>query len=164
MSKSKTTTALFLSALINMFLLGVVFSSHTMRPDTPHRPPPPHKQGAFPQFEHAKNTLSLESKKIVEKIIAHHSDIMRNDTHALQRHMQEAQDLLLSSTLDKAALENTHKNMDTHNVKIKVSLSNMIYKIATELPDEERIEFFKRALPQHPHGKPPPPRGRPPHP
>lgn len=158
--KKKLSTPLFLSTLLNVFLLGVVISCVVISPNMPNHSPP-HKPSRLAQFERAKSYISPESQTIVTRIMSQQSKALHHDMKAFRNIVHEAERILLAPTLDKTALKKIHEDLDVNKAAMKTSLSDMIYQIATALPDDDRIEFFRRALPKHPRGgadfhRPPP--------
>jgi uncharacterized membrane protein len=150
------------SILLNVFLIGMVLSFYLFKPEG-NRPP---MQGPQPmmQFERAKLALGADGQAIVDQVLEHNKEKMRDDFHALQGLMRDAEMLLTAPELDEKQLARIHKDINTHNGLVKDSFSEMVYEIATKLSAEDRILFFTHALPPKRRGggearnPPPPPR------
>lgn len=146
--KNSMKVFLFVSVLLNVFLIGFATSSYLNRP---MHGPPPHAGDTMHQFEEAKKHLSTKGQDIIDQILNEQSNKLRDDTDAMQQAIQEAEKILLAPELDQNALKQIHQEMDRYNIAMKANLSETIYKIAVQLSSEDRIKFFKAALPRPPH-------------
>lgn len=148
-SKNRLQVLLFVSVLVNVFLIGYVVSFYQSKP-MDHRPPPPHGGGPVMQFEKAKQGLSGEGQGVVERVLDAQRSALRVDMDEMRDYIDAAERLLLAEEFDEVALHKAHENIDKHQGKMKANLSDLIYQIAVELSPEDRIEFFSNALPKRP--------------
>lgn len=146
-SKNSLKKPLFISVILNVFLIGFLISTQLMHPM--HRPPP-HEKGSLQHFERAKKHLSKDGQVIVTQILSERREKLKGNAGQIQNAIQKAERILLASELDQGALLKVHQDMDQFNVAIRSELSETIYQIAIKLSSEDRIKFFREALPKRP--------------
>ena len=146
-SKNSLKKPLFISVILNVFLIGFLISTQLMHPM--HRPPP-HKKGSLQHFERAKKHLSKDGQVIVSQILSERREKLKGNADQIHNTIHKAERILLAPELDQNALLKVHEDMDQFNVAITSELSETIYQIAVKLSSEDRMKFFQDALPKRP--------------
>lgn len=161
---------LVISVLLNAFLIGFVFS----RCMTPPMMPPfmhegmmhggpgfdgpggpgmhgPHGPGGPEHFmDEAVNVLPEdEQAKVTALIDANHQN-MEEDIHSIHDLVSQLRPVLIADKLDEKKLSDIEKKIDAQDAKLKQDTSKLMHTIATALPDEDRINFFKAAMHEPP--------------
>lgn len=140
---------LFISLTVNAFLVGIVVSSYMTKPH--HRPPPPRHGGMmFEQFQSAKVDLSPEGQAIVDAVLNEHAIHLKQNTQNIDGLRVQAESILLADSFQGQELQNIHDQMAENKHDAKHGVSKIIYDLAVQLSDKDRIQFFKKALPKGP--------------
>ncbi len=133
-----------LSVVLNAFLIGTALS-HCLH-GKPHMN---HLMEAEKRLDHAVDVLDRSHQEMTHALLAKH----QKETKAEFQHMEElftqAKAVLTAPKFDAAKLAHVRQEIDAEDKKLKTSLTTVIDQIAAGLPDDQRIEFFKEALPCH---------------
>lgn len=143
-----------ISIAINLFLMGFVASRLFDHPF--HGPRGEHGGGPEAGFDKAISGLDKEYQDKVRTIFNQHHKMVEtqmNEMHVLFAQMEPT---LTASHFDAAKFEALGRKIDDHDKQIKGSMGQMMSKIATVLPDDERIKFFSQIFTDRPFPGPPP--------
>lgn len=163
-SQKTLVGTLALSVTLNAFLLGfVVARGH----GDAFAPPPPfmHEKGPHggphggPDGGPFGGPLADAAAKLPEAYRAQVQQLIRDGKAAGETHIQtmhtlfgQMTPLLTAPTFDPVQMKQLFAQIDAEDLQLKENMSGVMIKIATLLPDEARIAFFKQAQPPHPFG------------
>lgn len=145
MNSKVTFIVLFGSLLVNAFLIGVVTTSHRMRPPMG----PPHG-GPMENIQMAAEVLPPEYRDVVDKIWATQNKEIHDGMQTMEGFMKDARAILTAPEFDPAALDALHAKMMTNDDNLKGRVLKTLKSIASELPEEQRVIYFEKALPDRP--------------
>ncbi len=156
--------ALALSITLNAFLLGFVLARNH---GGDFAPPPPFMQErgplggphGGPDGGPFNGPLADAAAKLPEAYRAQVQHVLTEgktagDTHlqAMRALFEQMDPLLTAQTFDPAQMKKLFSQIDAEDLQLKENMSGIMMRIATLLPDEERIKFFKEARPPNPFG------------
>lgn len=140
MLANKTKKIFIVSIILNVFLLSYIISSHFINSVQQNLNP-------IMRFEQAIETLPMPYKKDIKNKWDLHRKDLRAHIGTMFSSMQNVRAILTAEKLDLDAFQQVHLKMLNSDKDLKKKMSNMAIEIASVLPDEERIKFFKAAIP-----------------
>lgn len=142
MTSKKIYSMLSLSVLVNAFLLGMIFS----RVLSPFPPP------FIGMHEPRMVGVGLESpyKEQVSNIVTQRQEAMREDMAQMRDLFDQINTVLTAPQFDIEKLREIDGKISAQDKEMKENMAGMMEDIATKLPDEQRIKFFKEFSSNHP--------------
>ncbi len=172
---NKLSVILAISILMNVFLLGFVFSSalkpdirklnYDMRPpfamnndhdmDRDHFSPPPERPENMMArvFEEKARNLPPEERAQVLDVIKKYKNDTGNDFEELAPIFESLQKEYIADQLDENKITSLRQQLGELDLENKQKMGDMITEIAKKMSPQGRKEFFKDLLPP-PHRRP----------
>ena len=144
-SKKKLFSALVvLSVLLNVFFIGGA-ASLLLRPHFPPMPPSP-----VTEMRRAALALPEESRQKVEAILTKHQDGIERRFEDMRNVFPRMFEILTADTFDQKAFNDLRRHMADTDTATHTEMDSAILEIVHALPDDERIDFFRKAAPPRP--------------
>lgn len=130
------------SFVLNVFALGFILSG----PFLHYGPPDPSRR-----LYEAAERLTPESRERVMTILDKHTEEIEAAMQGMPEDFKDLSRILASPALSDKDIEKAFRNIERHHAKVSILLTGMFTELAQALPDQnERITFFKGAIPPEP--------------
>lgn len=140
--KNKAISAtLFLSLLLNVFLIGFIIAKPNMM-----LPP----QMAFARMKMAEKVLSPDSREKVQAIWEESKPQLKQDMKTMVNMFTKGRAIVTDPSLKPEDFETLHQEMMAQDNMVKEHFFKTMMKIAEILPPEERARYFDALMPKKP--------------
>ena len=137
-----------LSLIANGFAAGGILSG----PFFHHPPPPSPGRHMYDAADRLPPAVRDKVRAIIDQREPEIDANMRDGMGSFR----EVENALTAAQIDAAHLDEIFARMAQRHTRISAALGNMMRDIALAIPDrQQRIDFFRRALPPGPPGGPP---------
>lgn len=144
--------ALGISALLNAFLIGFL-CSHVLQPMPPFPPHGPHG-GPEAFMEQSLGVLDVPYRDQVRVIMGEKRASIEHDMKQMRSLFEQIAPMLTAPTFDIEKFHDLGQQISAQDGKIRQNMATMMEEIATKLPDEQRVKFFKEFTSNMPPGPP----------
>jgi uncharacterized membrane protein len=135
---------LSVSLLFNTFFIGLLVS-HAFPVMGGHFN---HSFAAEERLEHAVTALDPPYQDKVQALLAAHEKETKAGFERMHHLFRQIEETLTAPKFDAGKLSGIRQRIDDEDKQLKTSFTGIIDQIAATLPDEQRIAFFSKALPQ----------------
>lgn len=148
-NKNRLYGVLFVSLMANAFLLGFLVA-HTAGPMPPF--PPPHGRGPMPDMMMKKAVAVLDNpyRTRVRETIRQKQDKVDRERAQMGAVFDRLEPVFTAETFSPEKLKALELEISAHDLAMKENISSMMVEIATKLPDEQRILFFRELFSKNP--------------